>query len=89
MILHRALVRGDGFYDWMSHTVPDINQAMRGMTLGATTAGFRKLPVINLCSISDSQMRALFAEIVPQDRERLRVYLEQRVLGHGYVTAVS
>ncbi|KAJ4857593.1 hypothetical protein T069G_08490 [Trichoderma breve] len=48
MELHRALVRGDGFYDWMvKKPLDSIVDAMSSLSVANTAATCRPLPVVN------------------------------------------
>lgn len=90
MDLHRALLRGQGFYEWMSKPAPrGIEEAMEAASLDATPA-LRPLPVINFLDGMDKKLAdAIVAEALPQDQDRFRRYLEHRPLGLGIITAVS
>ncbi|KAL5602435.1 hypothetical protein FOBRF1_009968 [Fusarium oxysporum] len=88
MDLHRALLRGQGFYAWMAKPAPrGIEEAMEAASLGDTPA-LRPLPVMNFLDGMDKKYAdAIVAEALPQDQERFRRYLEHRPLGLGIVTA--
>ncbi|KAF4415888.1 DNA helicase [Fusarium acutatum] len=88
MELHRALLRGQGFYDWMSKPAPrGIEEAMEATSLGPTSA-LRPLPITNFLEGMDEKYAdAIVAEALPQDQARFRGYLEHRPLGLGIVTA--
>ncbi|KAI8711430.1 hypothetical protein NCS52_01406400 [Fusarium sp. LHS14.1] len=90
MELHRALLRGNGFYDWMTQTGPqDITQAMAAASLDDETAPtLRPLPSVNFLDIEDQAYAdAIVEEALPHDRERFRGYLSDRPLGVGIITA--
>ncbi|RSL44165.1 hypothetical protein CEP54_014797 [Fusarium duplospermum] len=90
MELHRALLRGNGFYDWMTQPGPqDITQAMAAASLDDETAPtLRPLPSVNFLDIEDQAYAdAIVAEALPQDRSRFRGYLSNRPLGIGIITA--
>lgn len=93
MDLHRALMRGSGFFDWMTRPTSDIVEVMAVTSLQDTTTPtpkLRDLPVINFLQIDDDKfVDALIDEALPQDRARFRQYLSNRALGLGIVTAVS
>ncbi|KAL6861020.1 hypothetical protein J3F83DRAFT_767824 [Trichoderma novae-zelandiae] len=75
MMLHRALVRGNGFYDWM---------------VGApkSEATCRPLPSVNYLEFDDDvRAEAIVNEALPQDRVRFRAYLSSRPLGLGIIAA--
>ncbi|KAF6807005.1 DNA helicase [Colletotrichum musicola] len=73
MHLHRCVMGGRGFFDWMCDT-----DASPG----------RPLPSVNFFDISDSAfVDAVVAEALPGDRKRFRAYLSDRPLGLGMITA--
>ncbi|KAI8712839.1 AAA-12 domain-containing protein [Fusarium sp. LHS14.1] len=79
MDLHRALRRGNGFYDWMVKPDPRSTNAPPML---------RALPSINFFDIEDKAYAdAIVAEALPQDRSRFRGYLSNRPLGLGMITA--
>ncbi|KAL2673660.1 hypothetical protein Neosp_012103 [[Neocosmospora] mangrovei] len=79
MDLHRALLRGHGFYNWM--VKPDPRSTDAPPTL-------RALPSINFLDIEDKAYAdAIVAEALPQDQARFRGYLSNRPLGLGLITA--
>ena len=92
MDLHRAVLRGKGFYDWMTRPVPalDVADAMASLKLDAAPAFVRPLPVVNLLDVGDAEYAdALIHEALPDDRVPFRQYLTARPLGIGIITAVS
>lgn len=92
MELHRALMRGNGFYDWMTQPGPqDITEAMAAASLDDKAAPtLRPLPSVNFLDIDDQAYAdAIVEEALPQDRVRFRGYLSNRPLGIGIITAVS
>ncbi|CEI40060.1 unnamed protein product [Fusarium venenatum] len=79
MDLQRALMRGKGFFEWMSKPETDIEQS-HSMAL-------RQLPLHNFLNAIDKEYaEAIIDEALPQDRARFRNYLERRPLGLGIVT---
>ncbi|KAF5701883.1 hypothetical protein FMUND_13716 [Fusarium mundagurra] len=73
MDLHRSVLRGAGFYDWMTKT--DGNSKRR------------PLPTINLLDIDDeTYVNAILEMALPKDRARFRSYLSNRPLGIGIIT---
>ncbi|KAM0496632.1 hypothetical protein ACHAP8_007209 [Fusarium lateritium] len=89
MDLHRALVRGEGFYQWMSKPAPrDVEQAMEATKLEDAPVTIRPLPVVNfLHGVDKEYADAIVDEALPGDRTRFRAYLEHRPLGLGIATA--
>ena len=90
MALSRALMRGNGYHEWMTSAGPDegLMETMGHPSLAdATTA--RSLPVINLCELTIAHQEALFEDVVPENRERLANYLQNRHLGIGCILGVS
>jgi hypothetical protein len=75
MDLHRSVLRGAGFYDWMTKT--DGNSKRR------------PLPTIDLFDIDDqTYANAILEMALPKDRARFRSYLSNRPLGIGIITGV-
>ncbi|KAF5567852.1 DNA helicase [Fusarium napiforme] len=73
MDLHRSVLRGAGFYDWMTKT--DGNSKRR------------PLPTIDLLDIDDeTYANAILEMALPKDRARFRSYLSNRPLGIGIIT---
>ncbi|QGI70925.1 hypothetical protein CEK27_003254 [Fusarium fujikuroi] len=73
MGLHRSVLRGAGFYDWMTKT--DGNSK------------WRPLPTINLLDVDDqSYVDAILGMVLSKDRARFRSYLSNRTLGIGIIT---
>ncbi|EKJ69275.1 hypothetical protein FPSE_10528 [Fusarium pseudograminearum CS3096] len=89
MDLHRALLRGQGFYQWMSKPAPrDIVEAMEAMMLRDAPATLRPLPVVNFLEGVDKEYAdAIVDEALPSDHKRLCAYLEYRPLGLGIATS--
>ena len=96
MELHRAVMRGTGFYDWMTSPVaPGLHQEMADLSLGTPAPGtarppLRQLPVVSFLAVDDERFAgAVLEELLPADRVPFRAYLENRPLGIGGVVAVS
>jgi hypothetical protein len=92
MDLHRYLMRGTGFYDWMIRTGPGANleQAMANLEPDKPAPALRPLPTVNLLDGTDDQyVDALIEEALPHDRAPFRRYMADRPLGLGIITAVS
>lgn len=90
MALSRALMRGNGYHEWMTRPGPDeslVETMGRPSLVDTNTA--RSLPVINLCELTIAHQEALFEDIVPENRERLTNYLQNRHLGIGCILGVS
>ncbi|KAG8167592.1 hypothetical protein KVR01_003281 [Diaporthe batatas] len=92
MELHRALLRGTGFYQFMAAKPAvagpdDASTAMGNLSLGDTApAELRQLPVVDLLG-SDGYADAVVEEALPADRQRFRAYMSKRLLGLGIITA--
>jgi hypothetical protein len=94
MDLHRALMRGTGFYGWMTGSNPgdDLSSAMAAIDRKGNKLAtqLRRLPTVNLLAIEDGNYAgALLEETQPDDRARFRQYLSNRPLGLGIIAAVS
>jgi hypothetical protein len=93
MDLHRAVMRGQGFYDWMTRPAlnDDLVQVMASVSItGAPRLTARPLPSVNFLACNDkAYIDALFEEVLPGDRLLFREYMRNRILGIGIVTAVS
>ncbi|RKL38840.1 hypothetical protein BFJ72_g6970 [Fusarium proliferatum] len=73
MDLHRSVLRGAGFYDWMTKT--------------DSTGKWRPLPTINILDIDDqTYVDAVLETVMLQDRARFTTYLSDRPLGIGIIT---
>ncbi|KAL9945575.1 hypothetical protein ACHAQF_007631 [Verticillium nonalfalfae] len=91
MSLHRAVMRGTGFWDWMRGIDPATNITSG---LAATPPKrqplpkLRELPVVDFVDIDDvDYVNALLHEALPTDRVRFKGYLSHRPLGLGMMTA--
>ncbi|KAG5762797.1 hypothetical protein H9Q72_009101 [Fusarium xylarioides] len=72
MDLHRSVLRGAGFYDWMTNS--------------ASTSTWRSLPTVNLLDIDDqTYVNGIIQMALPKDRTRFRSYLSNRPLGIGLI----
>jgi hypothetical protein len=83
MALHRAVLRGNGFYDLLVRNPDKID---------VTKEKFMRrdcLPVVNLIDLPGEHIEALMQEALPADRQRFIKYLSERPLGLGCITAVS
>ncbi|KAF5249312.1 hypothetical protein FANTH_5393 [Fusarium anthophilum] len=73
MDLHRSVLRGAGFYDWMIKT--------------ESPGKWRTLPTINILDIEDqTYIDAVLEMALFQDRARFATYLSDRPLGIGIIT---
>ncbi|RSM06136.1 hypothetical protein CDV31_009233 [Fusarium ambrosium] len=93
MNLHRALVRGAGFWDWMViQSLQELVGALHAVNPGdappAPAPKLRALPSTNFLDFEDEAYAdAIVAEALPHDRSRFRGYLSNRPLGLGMITA--
>lgn len=90
MELHRALVRGNGFYDWMvKKPLESIVDTMSSLSVADTASTCRPLPCVNFLDFRDkARAQAIVNEALPDDRNRFRAYLSKRPLGLGIITGV-
>ncbi|KAF5598797.1 DNA helicase [Fusarium pseudocircinatum] len=73
MDLHRFVLRGAGFHDWMIKT--------------GSTGKWRPLPTINILDVEDqTYIGAVLETALPEDRARFTTYLSDRPLGIGIIT---
>ncbi|KAF5636784.1 uncharacterized protein FTJAE_5980 [Fusarium tjaetaba] len=73
MDLHRSVLCGAGFYDWMMKT--DGNST------------WRPLPTVNLLDIEDqTYVDAILEMALPEYRARFRSYMSNKALGIGIIT---
>ncbi|OTA94746.1 hypothetical protein M434DRAFT_382598 [Hypoxylon sp. CO27-5] len=89
MDLHRALLRGNGFYGWMTRAGfgTGLSAAKSAVSLNPT---LRALPVFNFLGFGNVEYaNALIQEALPEDHVRFRQYLSDRPLGLGLITAAS
>ncbi|KAH8122378.1 P-loop containing nucleoside triphosphate hydrolase protein [Trichoderma asperelloides] len=97
MDLHRALVRGNGFYKVLVPKKNDeeANQLTEAMAKAQLEEDDEpqaemppcSLPVVNLIDLPQRHVNALVEEILPNDRVRLTKYLTKRYLGLVLVAA--
>lgn len=89
--LHRAVMRGSGFYDYMSgrDLAETVAISSSETEKQAQVQQWRDLPVVNfLDGLSQEWADALCEEALPEDRARFKAYLSEKVLGIGIITAV-
>ncbi|EAQ90943.1 predicted protein [Chaetomium globosum CBS 148.51] len=85
MALHRAVMRGQGFYDWMTRPVYTMASASTKVTPMRTA---RPLPVADFLARADkAYINALFEEVLPSDRGPFHECLRNRTLGIGLIIA--
>lgn len=77
MDLHRDVLRGAGFWKTLK----------RGIVNGDQPQPPRRLPVVNLISIPQKYLAALFEEILEEDRHRFMKYFSHLLLGLGLIKA--
>ncbi|KAF4497036.1 DNA helicase [Fusarium agapanthi] len=76
MDLHRSVLCGSGFYDWMMKT--------------AGNSKWRPLPMIDLVDIDDqTYVNAILGMTLPKYRARFRSYLSSRTMGIGIITGAK
>ena len=84
MDLHRALLRGEGFFDWMTAMCSGDNSQVKQSTK------LRKLPVVDFLATKSAALAdAIVAEIPAENRAQFRRYLTKRPLGLGMISDVS
>ncbi|EKJ73155.1 hypothetical protein FPSE_06768 [Fusarium pseudograminearum CS3096] len=91
MELHREVMRGSGFYHWMT-SEPPTSQPPKTQAPSSepkhTATSLRNLPTINFLDINDdAYANCIVEEALPEDRARFRGYLSNRPLGLGIITA--
>ncbi|KAI0901692.1 P-loop containing nucleoside triphosphate hydrolase protein [Annulohypoxylon nitens] len=89
MDLHRALLRGNGFYDWMTSPAPSVGLiASIGTMSIRDKSSLRPLPTENFLETSNPTfINVLLDELLPEDQQRFKRYLQCRPLGFGLITA--
>ncbi|UKZ57243.1 hypothetical protein TrVGV298_011096 [Trichoderma virens] len=96
MALHRALLRGTGFYDVLVRSPDEIDQLAQSLANAEIDMDIadkgslllpKRLPVIDLMDMPQEHLKALIEEALPADRERFVKYLSERPLGLGCITA--
>lgn len=87
MELQRAVMRGEGLWQWMNHHPEDIV----GMNLGdGARRPLNELPVLDFIgTLPPALADAIVAQALPEDRPRFRNYLRRVFLGVGIITGVS
>lgn len=90
MELHRALLRGTGYYDVV---VPQPKEEDRHLPVIENLRledQVADLPWSNFLNIKDEALvRCIVEEALPADRTRFRAYLSYRPLGLGLIASVS
>lgn len=93
MELHRALLRGTGYYDVV---VPEPKEEDRLIPVDLQVQSLRleddvaDMPWTNFLDIKDEALvESIVEEALPADRNRFRVYLSHRPLGLGLIASVS
>jgi len=77
MELHRSLMCGTGFYEWMTRA-------------GRGTNSKQQIPTVDFLSgPNDRYIDALIDEALPHDRTPFLRYMSDRPLGLGIITAVN
>ncbi|KAH8902443.1 hypothetical protein BR93DRAFT_887046, partial [Coniochaeta sp. PMI_546] len=95
MDLHRALMRGTGFYEWRTRlpscdTVQRATARMEHLSMNSSTRlSLRHLPSVNFLATGDSKYTAAVVEAgaLPEDRSRFEAYLTDRPAGLALLTA--
>ncbi|TPX18980.1 uncharacterized protein E0L32_011373 [Thyridium curvatum] len=91
MELHRTLLRGTGFYAWMSQSAPaelGLEDAMASMPINGSR--LRPLPswdFLRFRKDDPEYAQAILEEALGADRTRFNAYLTSRPLGIGIITA--
>lgn len=90
--LHRMLMRGSGFGEWVApaaDTTDSFDEDMTKLTIQSTR--HRALPSVDFVGNISDQIYAdsLLEEILEEDRPRFRRYMSSRDLGLGLVDAVG
>lgn len=98
MDLHRALLRGNGFYDVLVRSPDEVDQLAEALAKTDLSADMdladvgslllpKRLPVIDLIELPEDHLNALLEEVLPLDRARFVKYMSERPLGLGCITA--
>lgn len=91
MNLHRAVMCGKGFWQWMNQSGPE-KLTLHGHMAQTSVTELQHLPVVNFLdfpSDKDNKLaEAVTAEVLEEDRVRFRAYMSKRSLGLGLLTAV-
>ncbi|KAH6695095.1 hypothetical protein F5X68DRAFT_257833 [Plectosphaerella plurivora] len=83
--LHRGLLQGIGFAEWM--TTPPTPSNIVGENVGLQRPAYRQLPSIDFTATEDTKYLAcVLAGLLPNDRHRFKRYLSDRPLGLGLIT---
>ena len=91
MELQRAVMRGEGLWQWMNDHPEDNVGGMAGVSLGGgARRPLNELPVFDFIgTLPPALADAIVAQALPEDRPRFRNYLRRVFLGVGIITAVS
>ncbi|PKK42305.1 hypothetical protein CI102_12899 [Trichoderma harzianum] len=98
MDLHRALLRGNGFYDVLVRSSDEVDQLAEALATAHIDADVNiadlgnlllpdRLLVSDLITLPDEHLTALMEEVLPEDRTRFIKYMSERPLGLGCITA--
>ncbi|KAG8352577.1 hypothetical protein FVEN_g9414 [Fusarium venenatum] len=91
MMLHRDLLRGEGFYNTMvrsASSATDIESSMKKLGLNNGSMRLQTLPSVNFLDGPDAKwVDSLMMEALEQDRHRLRRHLSHSPLGLVVITA--
>ncbi|KAK4184092.1 hypothetical protein QBC35DRAFT_477596 [Podospora australis] len=88
MALHRAIMRGTGFWSTLTEHEGTRSNSPGDITLAGPR--LRPLPRVDYLGISDSVLRnAIIQEALPDDRARAEKYASNCVLGVNLITAPS
>lgn len=92
MEVHRALLRGNGFYNVLVPQFSEEAVALLGnqMQMLNLHEHIPKLPWSDFIDIEDKEYAQLIVnQALPDDRERFRAYLSYRPLDLGLIASVS
>lgn len=104
MSLHRDIMRGAGFFDWMTAKTPRVPawaaaktpvteahviEGIERLEIKPKGTYLRPLPTVNFLDIEDqAYVACILQEALPEDCVRFRGYLSNRPLGLGIITTV-
>ncbi|KAH6962910.1 hypothetical protein DER45DRAFT_609250 [Fusarium avenaceum] len=102
MSLHRDIMRGAGFFDWMTAKTPRVPawaaakapvteahviEGIECLEIKPKGTYLRPLPAVNFLDIEDqAYVACILQEALPEDCVRFRGYLSNRPLGLGIIT---
>lgn len=92
MDIHRALLRGNGFYEVLVPQIPEATVEAIGAQLQDLNLleQMKELPRTNFLDIEDKEYaECIVQEALPHDRDRFRAYLSDRPLDLGLISSVS